>query len=131
MYKRILVPVDGSEMSRKAGYEAVKLAKELNSTIIVTHIADQKSTIPYDELEARGRKYIDKIRDYATENNVESEDILIYGSPKNDIRIIARKSQADLIILGTHGATGLTSMLLGSFAQFVIKNIDLPVMLIK
>jgi len=131
MYKRILIPVDGSEISKKAGYNAILLAKQLNATVIVTHIADQKSSISYEEFQSRGQEYINEIRNYATENNVESEEVLIYGSPKNDIRIIAKKSQIDLIVLGTHGTSGLNSTTMGSFTEFVVKNIDLPVMLIK
>lgn len=131
MYKRILVPVDGSENSKRAGHNATLLAKQLNATIIVAYIADQKSSISYEEFQTCGQEYINEIRNYATENNVESEEVLIYGSPKNDIRIIAKKSQIDLIVLATHGTSGSTSKLMGSFTEFVVKNIDLPVLLIK
>ena len=66
MYKRILVPVDGSEISKRAGYNAILLAKQLNATVIVTYIADQKSSISYEEFQSHGQEYINEIRDYAS-----------------------------------------------------------------
>ena len=131
MFEKILVPTDGSELSKKAGFEAVKIAKKLDGKVIVTHIIDQSLTKPYDVLENQAREYIQVIIDYALENEVKCESMIIFGSPKYDIVKLTRKSEADSIILGTHGKTGLKSTLLGSFAQNVIKTIDLPITLIK
>ena len=131
MFEKILVPTDGSKLAEKAGFEAVKLAKKTGGTVIVTHIIDQGSTRPYDELESEAQQYIKTIVDYAVENDVECESQIIYGSPKYDLMTLTRKSEADSIMLGTHGKTGITSTLLGSFTQNVIKNIKLPIILIK
>lgn len=131
MFEKILVPTDGSELAKKAGYEAVKIAKKVGGKVIVTHIIDQSLTKPYDVLERQGQEYIQVIIDYALENDVICESMIIFGSPKYDIVNLTRKSEADSIILGTHGKTGIKSTLLGSFAQNVIKTIDLPITLIK
>lgn len=130
MFEKILVPTDGSELAEKAGFEAVHLAKKIGGKVIVTHIIDQKITRPYEELEENARKYLKVIIDYALENEVECESMTVFGSPKYDIVTLTRKSEADCIMLGTRG-TGLTSALLGSFTQNVIKTIDLPIILIK
>lgn len=131
MFEKILVPTDGSELAKKAGFEAVKVAKKLDGKVIVTHIIDQSITKPYEVLENNGREYIKVIVDYALENEVKCESMIIFGSPKYDIVKLTRKSEADCIMLGTRGQTGLTTTLLGSFAQNVIKTIDLPIILIK
>ena len=131
MFERILVPTDGSDLAKKAGFEAVNVAKKLNGKVIVTHIIDQTLTKPYEVLENQGREYIKIITDYALENEVECESMIIFGSPKYDIVKLTRKSEADSVMLGTHGKTGLKSTLLGSFAQNVISTIDLPIILIK
>lgn len=131
MFEKILIPTDGSELSKKAGIEAVHLAKKTGGKVIVTHIIDQSLTKPYDVLENRAKEFIQTIIDYAVENDVECESMIIFGSPKYDIVKLTRKSEADCIMLGTHGQTGLKSKLLGSFAQNVIKTIDLPIILIK
>ena len=130
MYKRILVTVDGSEESEKAGFKAVDLAKELNATVVVTHIIDQRLSFTIDDLEDKGKEYINNVREYADKEEVKSEDLLIYGSPKNDIMIIARKSEADLIVMSKHGNTKNKSTPMGKFTEFVLKNIDLPLLLL-
>ena len=131
MFEKILVPTDGSELAKKAGFEAVKVAKKIGGKVIVTHIIDQNFTKPYEVLEKQGQEYIQVIIDNALENDVTCESMIIFGSPKYDIVTVTRKSEADCVMLGTHGKTGLTSKLLGSFAQNVIKTIDLPIILIK
>ena len=129
MYERILVTTDGSKESKNAGFKAVDLAKQLNATVVVTHIIDQQLSFTIDDLEDKGKEYINIIREYATEQNVKSEDLLIYGSPKNDIMIIARKSEADMIVMSAHGNTKDKSSSMGGFTEFVLKNIDLPLLL--
>lgn len=130
MFEKILVPTDGSELAKKAGFEAVQLAKKVNGKVIVTHIIDQKIPKPYTEMEDKAKEYLKVIIDNALENDVQCESMIIFGSPKYDIVTLTRKSEADSIMLGTRG-TGLTTALLGSFTQNVIKTIDLPIILIK
>lgn len=130
MFEKILIPTDGSELATKAGHEAVNLAKKTGGKVIVTHIIDQRLTKPYEVLENKAREYIQLIIDYAIENDVQCESMIIFGSPKYDILKLTMKSEADCVMLGTHG-TGISSHLLGSFAQNVIKNVDLPIILIK
>ncbi len=98
MFEKILVPTDGSELAKKAGYEAVKIAKKVGGKVIVTHIIDQSLTKPYDVLERQGQEYIQVIIDYALENDVICESMIIFGSPKYDIVNLTRKSEADSII---------------------------------
>lgn len=129
MYDRILVLTDGSDDATKAGIEAVDLAKKLDATVVITYIFDQRlSTIANQEEE--GQTFIDAIKDYAIKENVKAEDLLIYGSRKNDVMIIARKSDADLIVMARHGNTKNKTTLMGEFSEFVVKNIKLPVLLI-
>ena len=129
MYDRILVLTDGSDDATKAGIEAVDLAKKLDATVVITYIFDQRlSTIANQEEE--GQTFIDAIKDYAIKENVKAEDLLIYGSRKNDVMIIARKSDADLIVMARHVNTKNKTTLMGEFSEFVVKNIKLPVLLI-
>ncbi|MDO5825060.1 MAG: hypothetical protein BZ137_03730 [Methanosphaera sp. rholeuAM130] len=129
MYERILVLTDGSKNATNAGMEAVKLAKKINATVVITYIFDQRlSTIANQEEE--GQNYINAIKDYAIEENVNAEDLLIYGSRKNDVLIIARKSNADLIVMAKHGNTTNQTTVMGDYSEFVVKNIQLPILLI-
>jgi len=129
MYDKILILTDGSENAKKAGMEAVDLAKKIGATVVITYIFDQRLSMIATQ-EEEGQKYINDIKKYAQTENVTAEDLLIYGSRKNDILIISRKSEADLIVMAKHGNTKNTNTLMGEYTQFVVKNIKLPVLLI-
>ncbi|MDO5852188.1 MAG: universal stress protein [Methanobacteriaceae archaeon] len=131
MFKNILLPVDGSELSDKATKVAIDLAKKLDSTIIVLHVMDNKLIQPYEILEEEGRVIINKTIKQIKKANVNYVKYMIYANPHDDIRTIVRKSEADLIIMGTHGRTGIRKVLMGSIAQDTLKKTDIPVMLIK
>ena len=130
MYKHILVLVDSSNVSKKAGREAVELAASIGAVVDVVHIIDQKSSSTYERLERSGQAHINEVCNYADEHGVEHIKTLVHGDPKADIQTIAKKSGADLIVMGTRGKTGLRGML-GSFANFVLKNVELPVLIIR
>lgn len=129
MYERILVAVDGSENSRNAGMEAVKIAKKMDATVIVAHVINQMDSMNIDESEDNGKRYINEIRDFANENDVKSEDLLIYGLAVYDIKRMARKSNADIMVMSALGDNKSRSKTIGKLTEFVIENIDLPVIL--
>lgn len=130
MIRKILVPIDGSTLSKKATRKAVELAKQINGTIIIAHIMDQKNLEPYTEQEKKAQQIIKEMVDYVMSEDVNVESMLLFGSPEYDIKKVARKSEADIIMLATHGL-GLKSTLLGSFSNAVVKHVDLPIVLIK
>ncbi|ABC56838.1 MULTISPECIES: universal stress protein [Methanosphaera] len=130
MFKRILLPIDGSENSKKAADKAIELAKELNSTIIVTNIMDQSVDLSYNEQEAKSNEFIKKIVDLILKNNINVESMVLFGSPMYDIVTIARKSEADSIIMGKQGINYSNSRVIGSFTEATLKNVDLPIILI-
>lgn len=130
MFERILVPTDGSKNSLEAGKKAVCFAEKYSSKVIVTHIIDQESTLPYTQLEDAAKEYIQEIIDYALEKKVECESMIIFGSPEFDIMTLTRKSEADSIIISTHGKDNSIKTI-GSFTKNVIEKIDLPIILVK
>ncbi|MDO5821732.1 universal stress protein [Methanosphaera sp.] len=130
MFKRILLPIDGSENSKKAADKAIELAKELNSTIIVTNIMDQSVDLSYNEQEVKSNEFIKKIVDLILKNNINVESMVLFGSPTYDIVTIARKSESDSIIMGKQGINYSNSRVIGSFTEATLKNVDLPIILI-
>lgn len=130
MISKILVPIDGSALSKKATQKAVELAGQLDATIVIAHIMDQKNIEPYAEQEKNAQDIIKEMVDYVMSEDVAVESMLLFGSPEYDIEKVARKSEADMIVLATHGF-GLKSKLLGSFSNAVVKYVKLPIVLIK
>ena len=142
MYKKILVPLDGSELAKKALDHAEKLAKIFDAEIILFQVvpfmpvygspelvtpliiderqketAERYLTNLADEVRKRGRKVTSMVR---TGQQVAGEII-----------DFARESGADLIVMYTHGRSGITSWVLGSVALKVLTRAQTPILLLR
>jgi nucleotide-binding universal stress UspA family protein len=131
MFQRILVPSDGSKCSLKAEDVAISIARKFNSRLVVVHIIDEKLIYPFEVLEEEGNKILDEAALKAREQGVEVERVLIMGNPVHDIVKITEKTKADLLVIGTHGKSGLSKMLMGSVAENAMKNVRIPILLVK
>ncbi|MDI3484547.1 MAG: hypothetical protein PWQ74_1134 [Methanobacteriaceae archaeon] len=130
MFKRIMVPTDGSEQAQKAEDIAIELAKRLDARVIAVHVMDEKLIYPFEVLEEEGKKILAKVQEKGKRRGVTVDEILIYGSPTHDMKKIAKKSKADLIVIG-HGKSGLEKFLMGSVAESTLKNVKIPVLIVK
>ena len=138
MISKILIPSDGSKTAKKAAAYAVDLAKQLKASIIVLSIIDQRSlianTVPASET---ARHIIEPIEDYLKEaaegyageikklcdkQGVASTISIKTGHPVEEIVKEAKKSHADLIVMGSHGKSALSATVLGSVSYGVIHN---------
>ncbi len=131
MFNTIMVPTDGSEYSQKAVDTALALAKKLDSTVVAVHIIDEKLIYPYEVLEEEGKGILHKVQEKGKEIGVKVDEILIVGSPTNDMAKITQKAGADLVVMSTHGKTGLERLIMGSVAESALKKIQVPVLLVK
>jgi len=131
MFNTIMVPTDGSEYSQKAVDTALALAKKLDSTVVAVHIIDEKLIYPYEVLEEEGKGILHKVQEKGKEIGVKVDEILIVGSPTNDMAKITEKAGADLVVMSTHGKTGLERLIMGSVAESALKKIPVPVLLVK
>ncbi|PKL72484.1 MAG: universal stress protein, partial [Methanobacteriales archaeon HGW-Methanobacteriales-2] len=62
---------------------------------------------------------------------VEVHEILLVGSPTKDMVKITQKAGADLVVIGTHGKTGLEKLIMGSVAENTLKKVEIPILLVK
>lgn len=146
MYSRILVPVDGSETSRLALEEAVKLALPTQATIILLHVAEDLDHCtgfesPQAYIHDVRPRFISDCQSLLENIKVELGDrcshVETVLTEKNDETVaeaIARQAEllhADLIILGTHGRRGFNRLMLGSNAEQVARTAPVPVMLVR
>ncbi|BDZ68874.1 universal stress protein [Methanobacterium ferruginis] len=131
MFDTIMIPTDGSDYSRKAEDMALSLAKKLGSKVVAVHIIDDKLIYPYEVLEDEGKAILKKVQEKGQENGVEVHEILIVGSPTHDMAKITEKAGADLVVIATHGKTGLEKILMGSVAENALKKVHVPVLLVK
>jgi len=146
MYNRILVAVDGSETSNLALKEAIKLAKDQHAALRFVHVVDVSLIYidlgaPYvleyqKALQATGQRVIDDcsaiVRDAGIEFDTTSIVVDMIGQHVYDaIEEEAKRWQADLIVIGTHGRRGIRRFLLGSIAEGVARMTSKPVLLIR
>lgn len=132
-FKRILHPTDFSEASQFACAKAVELAKQCGAKLIVLHaFADPVSVEgmwaipdPRPELEEAMSMIA------ADEPAIAVERVLRVGTPAEAIIGYAERHKCDLIVMGTHGRSGLSHLLMGSVAEQVIRKAPCPVMVVR
>lgn len=142
-FTKILIAVDNSPCSQHAAKKGLVLADLLQLPVAMVYIIDRSQEIIHTDLEVtpiqrgsfleeQANKTMDKlIADHASP--LRAKDILKYtpeGLPKDEILATAEKWGADLIIIGTHGRTGIAHLLLGSIAEYVVRHSKVPVMVV-
>ena len=145
MYQKILVPVDGSPTSSFALKEAIRLAKLLNARLGLVHVYEDivylvdENYINYEELQETIRTSREKILAEA-ETVVRAADVavetrLVQANNERIANVLAAEAerwQAELIVIGTHGHSGFSRLLLGSVAEGVVRAAaSVPVLLIR
>lgn len=131
MFETIMVPTDGSKCSLKAEDIAISIAKNFKAKLVVVHIIDEKLIYPFEVLEEEGNTILDEAARKGKDEGVDVEQVLIVGSPAHDMEKIVEKTGADLVVIGTHGKTGIRKILMGSVAESTIKTVKVPVLLVK
>jgi len=145
MFKRILLPTDGSELSSRAVLAGVSFAKEVGAKVVgMTAMPDFKTfTANADMLEStedeylatsetRGGKYLSTIANAASSVGVECTTLLVRSDdPHEAILRTARDQGCDLIIMASHGRHGLAGVLLGSETQKVLVHSSIPVLVYR
>lgn len=143
--KTILVPTDFSECSASAYNYATMLAEKTKATIYLLHILDipvpSQSTANGRETTADThfmmemmkltRSRMSKIRNGKTFKNTDVKEIIEVGSIQTKIFDAAKKYKADIIIMGTHGVNGLRPAFIGTNAEKVVRDVEIPVLSIK
>ncbi len=138
MISKILVPLDGSKTAKKAAMYAVDLAKQLNASVIILSVIDRgllvAETVPAsktlmhtiepieDYLKEVAKDAVGEILKLCDKNGVVSSMVIKKGHPVEEILKEAKKSKADLIVMGSHGRSAISATILGSVSYGVIHN---------
>lgn len=144
MYKRILVPTDGSERSVKAVEGAARFAKPLGATLVImtvvepysyTNLAEYRpeSIEQYDErVTAEAEERLNEAKAIVDGLGVENRTVMTKSfSPAEAIVEQAEKNGCDLIVMASHGRKGIAAVLLGSETQKVLTHSHFPVMVYR
>ena len=143
-FRRVLYATDFSKASRPAFTTALGLAKGNHASLLVVHAltfvppslgSEYLPPRVIDQLEASAwagaRVELKKLVGFARRAGVRSSGVIVMGSPYEQITRAARSRRADVIVIGTHGRTGLTKALLGSVAMRVLATARCPVLTVR
>lgn len=147
MFKKILVPVDGSATSEMGLKTAIGMAREGGGTVLVLHVVDERVLIQtadymggsyYDDviesLRDAGRKILAKACARVQKEGVPFKSVIVesLGGAVSDVILDqCRKLRADVIVMGTHGRRGISRMVMGSDAEGVVREANVPVLLLR
>ncbi|MDX2203033.1 MAG: universal stress protein [Hyphomicrobiaceae bacterium] len=147
MFKNILVPTDGSEVSQKAALKGVALAKAVGAKITAFFAAPPATPIVYRHslpvgyvqpeehqrlIDAATAKALGDVEAACKDAGVDYAGLSATSDfPEDEILKAAARSQCDLIVMGSHGHGGLRGALIGSVAQKVLGKATVPVMIVK
>jgi nucleotide-binding universal stress UspA family protein len=149
MISRILVPTDGSKTAKKAARYAVNLAKQLKASIIILSVIDIRSLIAPsitagetaiyysmepigDYLKMAAKGYAGEIKKLCDKSGVTMTVSIKTGHPVEEIVKEAKRSKANLIIMGSRGRSALSATVLGSISYGVIHNDkSIPVLIVR
>ncbi len=137
-FKKILTGIDGSDASKEAAMEAIRVAKSVGASLLMVYVIPMGSDmIEYfkvsklkQALKENARKAMEDIRSEGKKQNIPVQVIIDEGSPSEKIIDIAVRNQCDLIVLGRKGKSALEKILVGSVAERVAGQSPVPVMLI-
>lgn len=138
LYENILIPTDGSKNAEVAVEHAVQIAEKFDATAHVLYVIDTRVKTSGDiwtnmlgELEDIGERATESIAGQINEKELKSVKNVTDGIPHKEIIDYAKEKDIDLIVMGTQGRTGLDRILVGSTAENVIRNSEVPVMTVR
>lgn len=142
MYKRALVPLDGSSVAEAIIPFIVDIAGPLDMEVVLLRIVEPIAPVviegsrhvEVEDVEARrtdAEEYLAPIAVELRNKAVRVESRVRRGNPTEEIVAAAREIGADLIAMSTHGRGGLGRLVFGSVAQGVLRHVDIPVFLMR
>ena len=142
--KTILHPTDFSESSKHAMTYAISFAEEFQAKLVILHVIEEISSALYFDMlqappltqlmvniEKQARQALDEALPPELRGKLPAEYILRKGVPFVEILHCAGQVKADMIVLGTHGRTGLKHVLFGSVAEKVVRKAICPVLSVR
>ena len=147
MYDNILVPTDGSETSEIAVDNAVDIAEKYGATVHALYVVDVDATsygLGTEQVDRIRQGHLDEmpevkedaeeathyVANAAEAAGLDFEEHIRVGEPARAIRKFVEENDIDLVVMGSHGRSGLSRVILGSVAEKVLRRTHLPVLIV-
>ncbi len=137
MYKKILVPLDGSKLAEAVLPHVREMAKILDAELILLRVALAHPLPGIDPIEAEVRvveeatAYLEEMEGRLKGEGLHVSTAVRYGRAAEEILEHAKDNRVDLIAMSTHGRSGLGRLLMGSVAETVLRHASVPVFLVR
>lgn len=143
MYKRILVPLDGSKLAEMALPHAESIAATYNATLILLSVVRPHAVVgrspadlklfqeQLDTMSEETADYLKGLKGGFSEKNITAETLVRYGPVVGEIVDIADSQDVDLVVMASHGRSGLGRVFFGSAASGVMNRIQNPLLIIR
>lgn len=137
-YKKILIAVDDSPVAEKVALEGLLLGKQLNAEMALISVADiafvmAEGGVTPREMTEMIKDDLKKVQKMLIKNIFKEQKVWSFieeGTPADMIKKTCDEWEASLIVIGTHGRTGLSHILMGSVAERVIRHSPVPVLVV-
>ena len=136
-----MVPIDGSDYSFEAADFAIEIAQKFSSKIAAVHVLEEFSLNSYDSEEDSGDALLAKVTKKANDVGVDVVEHLLTADPLRDMKFIVDQTHADLVVIHAHGANNnrfvsfdeneVSDTQIGSVSERLLRNSDVPVLLVK
>jgi nucleotide-binding universal stress UspA family protein len=136
-YRKILLATDGSENAKSAACSGLEIARNTGAKVYAVYVAGISccsSLMPesYDwEIGKEGSEAVAEIEEMGREVGVSVNTVLLQGYPAQEILNFAEKNEIDLIVMGTHGNTGIDRFLLGGVTEKVVRHANVEVLVVR
>jgi nucleotide-binding universal stress UspA family protein len=137
MFKKILVPLDGSRLAEKVIPQVEKIARCCQPEVHLFQVVVTYEIDPEKEKEERARllreawQYLEKISTRLRKKKIKAHAVVAYGKDAVQICEYARRNKLDLVAMATHGRSGFSRWALGSVADKVLSCSRVPVLLVR
>jgi len=143
LFAKILVPIDGSSYSMKAGEYGIDLAKSYGAAVISLYVIDETAVSSLgrlsgqdvrtirEKLQQEGESCLRDLSQYASEKGVEFTEIVKEGLPHRVIVELAQEEGVDLIVIGKVGRRGPRRVLIGPVTERVLEAAKCPVLVVR
>ena len=148
--QRILVAIDNEPESKMVAEAALKLVEQFHSGVALVSVVDRpiimmnndimgmgmgmnEDVITESEIEAGQKKNFERIHQQFMDTIFSEHQVksyIVQGIPEDEIKEVAKLFKADLIVLGTHGRTGVEHFLIGSVSEKVIRHSEIPIFIV-
>jgi nucleotide-binding universal stress UspA family protein len=147
VFRRILVPLDGSELAERALPYATDLARQLGATLTLLRVVNSleltaaqsfSSYLPaevydaaFEDARRAAREYLEVVASRLSAEGLQVDWVVRTGDPAGEVIEHGREGHADLVVMSTHGRSGLGRWVYGSVADRVLRGGTIPVLLVR